>query len=93
MSHRQFLASDRVPPGHFRLAATLLALALLLTACFGDGAEEIQEVAQGDADAAVGYPDWIDSVYPMPGSESSATQAVQVRHTVVTAERQVRLTH
>lgn len=65
-------------------------LGLVLTACQGDGADRIQ--AAVSEEARVGnYPDWIEKVYPPPDSETSATQAIQVNHSVVTAERQVRL--
>lgn len=91
-----FSRTDTRRPPRSRVVLTLLIslLALLLPACFGDGADDIQAVAEGDGATEAGvadYPDWIQKVYPPPDSELSATRAVQVNHTVVTAERQVRL--
>lgn len=70
----------------------LVTVAIALTACFGDGAEQIQAQVEGDDAAARGdYPAWIEKLYPPPGSEASVTQAVQVDHNVVAADQQVRL--
>lgn len=74
-----------------RLLVLLAALALLLPACFGDGADEIQAVAEGDDATVADYPEWIEKVYPPPDSETSVTRAVQVNHGVVEADREVRL--
>ena len=69
----------------------MILLALSLGACFGDGADSIQAVAEGDAASAADLPAWIEKLYPPPGSELSVTQAVQVNHNVVEADQQVRL--
>lgn len=74
-----------------RVLVLLAGLALLLPACFGDGAEKIQAQAQGGGESLAGYPEWLEKVYPPPDSQTSATQAVQVNHGVVEADRQVRL--
>lgn len=81
---------DRSPRRRHRPLVVLAALALLLAACFGDGADEIQAQAGGEP-ADDEYPEWIDKLYPPPGSELSATQAVQVDHKAIAADRQVRL--
>lgn len=89
MSCRQ---TRRTRPANRRVLVLLAALALLLPACFGDGADRIKAQANGDDQAVADYPEWIEKVYPPPGSETSATQAVQVDHGVVGADQQVRLT-
>lgn len=87
--HTQLHPQRRVP----RLVGALLALvALLLGACAGDGAEDIQAVAEGEAADAADYPEWIEKLYPPPGSETAINQAVQVNHTAVGPNQQVRLT-
>lgn len=72
------------------LLLVLLALALLLPACFGDGAEQIQAKAEDNV-ADDDYPAWLDKLYPPPGSKTSVTQAVQVDHNAIAADQQVRL--
>jgi hypothetical protein len=69
-----------------RGAAGLLACALLAAACTSG------EPAAVPSPSPVEYPDWIERVYPPPGSELSVTETVQVDHDVVTSERAVRLT-
>lgn len=66
-------------------------LALLLGACADDGADDIQAVAEGEAASAAELPEWIEKLYPPPGSETAINQAVQVDHNVVDADQQVRL--
>lgn len=73
-----------------RLLVVLALLALLLPACFGDGADKIKAAANDEVPEEK-YPAWIQKVYPPPGSETSVTRAVQVNHNVVDAEQQVRL--
>lgn len=77
----------RMPAGTMLLVA---CLALALAGC-GGGAEDVQQVAQGEATSVADAPDWIEKLYPPPGAETSVTQAVQVNHTAVTPNRQVRL--
>lgn len=78
--------------GPIVLLLTILALtALAASACAGDGAESVQEVAEGEAQTIADLPEWLEKVYPPPGSETSATQAVQVDHTAIAADQQVRL--
>lgn len=90
------MAAERTPPStrrdvsFRRLLVALLSLALLLPACFGDGAEEIQAQAEGEV-ADDDYPVWLDKLYPPPGSETSVTRAVQVDHGAIEADQQVRL--
>ena len=71
--------------------AVAVVLALMLPACFGDGADDIKAQARGEEAGVADYPDWIEKVYPPPDSETSVTRAVQVNHGVVEADRQVRL--
>ncbi len=90
------MATNTLPLDPRRLKSRWMSLAvtslvLILPACFGDGAERIQAQARGEPAAVAEYPTWIDKLYPPPGSETSATQAVQVDHNVVEADRQVRL--
>lgn len=87
--HTQLHPQRRVP----RLVGALLALVALLSgACAGDGAEDIQAVAEGEAADAADYPEWIEKLYPPPGSETAINQAVQVEHNAVGPNQQVRLT-
>ena len=69
----------------------LAVLALAPAACAGDGAEEIQAVAEGEAASAAELPEWIEKLYPPPGAETAINQAVQVNHNIVDADQQVRL--
>lgn len=62
----------------------LTAVALVLPACGG-------EDDQGEPVSVADTPDWIEKIYPAPDSETSATQAVQVLHTAIPKDRQVRL--
>ena len=71
--------------------ALLVVLAMLLAGCAGDGADSVQAAADGDGQAAAELPDWVEKLYPPPGSETSATQAIQVNHTAIAADQQVRL--
>lgn len=73
-----------------RLRVVLTVLVVMLPACLG-GAEQAQEQVEKEDVAATDYPDWIDKLYPPPGSESSVSQAVQVDHSAIQADRQVRL--
>lgn len=81
----------RIRLGVFRHASILLVLGIALTACLGDGADSIQATLSEEPARVGEFPDWIEKVYPPPDSETSATRAVQLNHSVVTAERQVRL--
>lgn len=73
-----------------RLILVVTALILVLPACLGDGADEIQAKVDGGV-ADDDYPDWLDKLYPPPGSETSVTQSVQVDHSAIAADQQVRL--
>lgn len=66
----------------------VVAVALTLSACGGD---EEPEAAQGEPVAVPDTPDWIEKIYPSPDSEASHTQSVQVVHTAIAADEQVRL--
>lgn len=66
-------------------------MVLVLSACATDDKEGEPDVAQGEALAVADTPEWIEKIYPPPGSEVSVTQAVQVVHTAIEADRQVRL--
>jgi hypothetical protein len=89
--HFPYLNSARPPRFvHLSAVALLALLALVLAAC-GNGAESVQEVAEGEAETIADLPEWIDNVNPPPGAESTVTQAVQVNHTAIAADRQVRL--
>ena len=68
-------------------------LVLLLQAFFGDGADDIQAVANDESEAASAaeFPEWVEKLYPPPGSETSINQAVQINHNIVGADQQVRL--
>lgn len=68
----------------------MAALALVLPACVGDGADRIKAQANGEA-VDYDYPEWVDKLYPPPGSQTSATQSVQVDHSAIAADQQVRL--
>lgn len=65
----------------------ILALAVLAgaAACTPD------QPATPEAPSAAEYPEWIERVYPPPGSEASVEEGVQVLHGVVTPNRAVRL--
>lgn len=67
-----------------------MAVGLALSGC-ASGEEELSDADQREPVAVADTPDWIEKIYPPPGSEISATQAVQVIHTAIQADRQVRL--
>jgi len=69
----------------------LLLVPALVGACSRGSGPESQAQSGVDGELAVEYPDWIERVYPPPGSELSVTQAVQINHNVVEDARQVRL--
>lgn len=83
--NRAFVSRARTP------VLAIVVFALALTGCFGDGADDIQAVAEGDTNTVADYPEWIEKVYPPPDSELSVTQAVQVNHSAIAADQQVRL--
>lgn len=62
----------------------------MLSACGGEE-DQSSDGDQGEPVAVADAPDWIEKIYPPPGSESAVTQAVQVIHTAIQADRQVRL--
>ena len=76
---------------HAVAGVLLVVLTLLLGACTGDGADDIQAVAEGEAASAAEFPEWIEKLYPPPGSETSINQAVQINHNITAADQQVRL--
>ena len=76
---------------HVVVGVVLVLLTLLLPACAGDGAEDIQAVAEGEAASAAEFPEWIEKIYPPPESETAINQAVQINHNVIAADQQVRL--
>lgn len=84
-------------PRVLRGALTLVALALVATACDGDAEivprDDPDDVAANDQPAVgvADLPDWLDRIYPEPGAETTATQAVQVIHNARGPEDGVRL--
>ncbi len=65
----------------FRFIVLLVGVALL-SGCIGSGSAD---------PATAELPDWLARVYPEPGAELTATQAVQVDHDTLAADREVRL--
>lgn len=72
------------------LFVIVMAAALALPAC-GSDEKAGGEGDQGTPVAAPDTPEWLEKIYPPPDSEISVTQAVQVVHTAIQADRQVRL--
>lgn len=72
-----------------RLALALAVVSLLLTGCFGDGADLVKRQAAGASEQAL--PEWLNKVYPADGSETTATRAIEVRHNVVSPQERLRL--
>lgn len=81
------------PPARRRACTVfviVMAVALALPACGGED-EETAEGDHGTPVAVADAPEWIEKIYPPPDSETSVTRAVQVVHTAIQADRQVRL--
>lgn len=56
------------------VALALLAQAVALAGCGDDGTGRDEPAA---------LPDWVENVHPVPGTQTTATQQVQVTHSVV----------
>lgn len=70
------------------LFVIVMAAAFALPAC---GDDQGAEGDQGEPVAVPDAPEWLEKIYPPPDSEISSNQAVQIVHTAIQADRQVRL--